>query len=186
MPREISEKTKKTMVSVKRLHNKGKGRTIKEIAKELHLSFSITFAYSKGFTSFIKYQEDLVRKQGFASISEYQKFTALRKDYREELLESAGYLSRIGYSIKDLREKRGELVVKLLEEREDFDKDFVETNFKDGLQDCLQMIGMEENRGDNKFKIFYKKNTVFIKTNNLKLSAFLSAYKLILGRELVK
>lgn len=164
--KRLSEETKELIQS---FYNKG--MPIKKIVKTLNVPYSTVYART------------IVKKKGFSSQWEYAKFLDLRKDYMVELLELEKDLSRIGYPIEGVREEEGNLVVKLLREKKDFDKDSVEANFKEGLKECLQFVGIEEN--DN-FEVSYEENTVFIEPNNLKLRAFLYAYKPILERELVK
>lgn len=146
------------------------GRPYVEIARHFKVSASTVFFYTK-------------LKERFKSTGEYNKYLELRKIYGQRLLELVNYLRPIGYDIEDLRDKNDGLVIKLLKEKDtDFNKDFVETTFRDSLEESLLSIDVNGN-----FKISYKENTVFIKPNNFKSRAFLDAYKkVILEREIFK
>jgi transposase len=139
-------------------------------------------AKERGFASLNHYYRYLLEERGFASQHQYKKYLKLRKFYREVLSGLAKDLRFVGYNIESLTNDKDNLVVKLL--KEDIghdDKEFIETNFRYCLQECSQLVN-----ANNGFEVFCDGSTVFIKPNNLESRAFLYAYELVLGREIVK
>ena len=175
--------------------NKG-GLSVRDISRRLHISYTLTCIYLKGFGSLTEYQKDLARKKGFGSyykrkkdlarekgfgsLTEYKEYLFFKKMFNDSLSRLADKLSLTGYGIKNLESNGTNLTVRLLEEDTDFDKGFVESIFRKVLEDGSQYATLKGN-----FDINYEKNTVVIKANDVESRAFLDAYTSILKREVI-
>ena len=175
--------------------NKG-GLSVRDISRRLHISYTLTCIYLKGFGSLTEYQKDLARKKGFGSyykrkkdlarekgfgsLTEYKEYLFFKKMFNDSLSRLADKLSLTGYGIKNLESNGTNLTVRLLEEDTDFDKGFVESIFRKVLEDGSQYATLKGN-----FDINYEKNTVVIKANDVESRAFLDAYTSIFKREVI-
>lgn len=143
--------------------------SVPEIAQKTKLPYSSVYAHTKGI-------ERLIPR------SEFEQYLKLRKEYTTSLLGSAGHLRFTGYDIKSLSNNGGDLVIKLLRDDVNFDKGFVEDDFRKSLEECLQSIGTHSD-----FEIRYENDKILIRPDGLESRAFLCAYKqVILKREVVK
>src|SRR3989344_6067532 len=143
--------------------NKG-GLSVRDISRRLHISYTLTCIYLKGF----------------GSLTEYKEYLFFKKMFNDSLSRLADKLSLTGYGIKNLESNGTNLTVRLLEEDTDFDKGFVESIFRKVLEDGSQYATLQGN-----FDINYEKNTVVIKANDVESRAFLDAYTSIFKREVI-
>src|SRR3989344_9229372 len=140
--------------------NKG-GLSVRDISRRLHISYTLTCIYLKGFGSLTEYQKDLARKKGFGSyykrkkdlarekgfgsLTEYKEYLFFKKMFNDSLSRLADKLSLTGYGIKNLESNGTNLTVRLLEEDTDFDKGFVESIFRKVLEDGSQYATLKGN-----------------------------------------
>jgi len=83
MPRRISDETKQLIVDMK-----GQGLTYREIARRAGVDYTTAYGYSAGidggFVSPVEYYKRAAVRRGFASLSEYNRFTGSRRQERRE------------------------------------------------------------------------------------------------------
>ena len=154
--------------------------SVVDIAKKLNVSITAVrncVESKKMGISLYEYREYLVKRRGFNSQEEYDKYLELKKFY-EDGLQSIKVIES-GYDIKYARVLRdnGNIVIKLIED-DAFYKNFVEADFEEVTQKYFQEVSVD----GSKFKgeVFYEENKVIIKPDNLESRAFLVAYRILL------
>ena len=143
------------------------GMTIKQIAKKLKIPHSTAHIYSKGFVSDREYKRELIR---------------LTNRYKRALENKVEELGKVGYSIKNLRESKGSLIIKFSEK--ELSVDSILDDFREHLEICLKDFDI--GRRDGMFKVSYDNGYCSIKGKDIDSRAFLSAYaRVVLKRECV-
>src|SRR3989344_5623756 len=191
--------------------NKG-GLSVRDISRRLHISYTLTCIYLKGFGSLTEYQKDLARKKGFGSYYKRKKDLAREKGFgsyykrKKDLAREKGFGSLTEYkeylffkkmfndSLSRLADKlslTGYGIKNLESNGTNLTVRLLEedTDFDKGFVESIFRKVLEDGSQyatlQGNFDINYEKNTVVIKANDVESRAFLDAYTSIFKREVI-
>lgn len=123
-------------------------------------------------------------KYGFNSKREYEKFRSLRHSYQTKLERIAIQLPLIGYDITYMKRENKKLFVYLDQEgdegTEKSDEEFVKKCYEENLRQCMNELAL-----DFHIEVSYAGRSLTFESESIQSTAFVDAYRVILGREMI-